>query len=68
VLAYLRRHPNAEDTLKGITKWWLLEQRIHESAMEVKAALTLLVKRKCIVRYRRANGEICYRIRRVEQA
>ena len=43
VLAYLVEHPQAQDTLEGIAKWWLLEQRIRDALADVEAALSELV-------------------------
>jgi len=67
ILAYLVNHPEAQDTLEGITEWWLLEQRIRHAVAEVDkvlhdlAAHDLLVTRQC------ADGRIYYGLNRVKE-
>ena len=39
---YLKNHPNAADTIEGITKWWLPEQGIEVSSVIVQQALNYL--------------------------
>ncbi len=39
---YLKNHPNAADTIEGITKWWLPEQGIEVSSLIVQQALNYL--------------------------
>jgi hypothetical protein len=60
VLSYLSRHPEAKDTIEGITEWWLLEQRIHVAEMVVKKALADLVDRGLIVQNRAGDGKVYY--------
>jgi len=36
ILEYLRKHPEASDTLEGIAEWWLLNQRIPTRCKESK--------------------------------
>lgn len=43
VLAYFLRNPRAADTLEGVTRWRLLEERIHRRVEEVDRALAWLV-------------------------
>lgn len=66
VLAYLRCHPNAEETLEGITQWWLLKQRIQESVKQVDAALNLLVMQKHVIVRRQLDGQVYFRLNRQE--
>lgn len=43
ILRYLDRNPDAQDTVEGITQWWLLEQQLIEEISAVQAALDELV-------------------------
>lgn len=49
ILTYLIEHPDAQDTLEGITYWWLLEQQIKTSISTVRVALTDLLSKELIV-------------------
>ena len=40
---YLQAHPNAMDSFEGIRRWWITEQKIHESAFSVQNALEILL-------------------------
>ena len=39
---YLKNHPNAADTIEGITKWWLSGLGIEVSSLLVQQALNYL--------------------------
>ena len=45
ILRYLVDHPEAEDTLEGIARWWLERRRIDQTVDEVGESLDLLVAR-----------------------
>jgi hypothetical protein len=60
-LAYLARHPQAQDTLEGIVQWWLLEQRLYRTTSEVRTALEALVAKGQIVARQGRDGRIYYR-------
>ena len=68
ILAYLSKHPNAEDTLEGIVHWWLLEQRIKRVIAEVKAALASLLTEKLVLSRRGGDGQTRYRLNRRKAA
>lgn len=68
ILAYVSRHPNAEDTLEGIVNWWLLEQQIKRVVAEVKAALARLVMEKLMLSRRGPDGQTRYRLNRRKAA
>jgi predicted transcriptional regulator len=68
ILDYLMRHPDAKDTVEGITQWWLLEQRIQRTLPEVEAALAELVERGLVNRYQQRDGRIRYRWSRQNEA
>jgi len=62
ILAYLARHPSAEDTLEGIVRWWLLEQKIRHQTSVVRAALSGLVERGILIEKRRQGVSFSYGI------
>ena len=45
VLSYLRAHPEAADTLQGIVRWWLPQQRYDRESGRIEAVLTWLAQR-----------------------
>ena len=48
ILDYLRKNPDAGDTLEGITRWWLNMERIDLSVKEVAQALESLMEQGVI--------------------
>ena len=50
ILNYLRRNPNAADTLEGIAKWWLGFEKIESSVEDVANILENLVQQGIIER------------------
>jgi hypothetical protein len=66
ILAYLTAHPKAQDTIEGITQWWLLEQDIKRSMAHVRAALVELIARKLVVEETGPDGRVRYRVDRPE--
>jgi hypothetical protein len=64
VLAYLLRHPQAQDTMEGIAEWWLLEQRIRHAVAEVEVALSELVRRDFLVARQCRDGRTYYGLNR----
>lgn len=55
ILNYLRRNPDAGDTLEDIAKWWLEMERIESSVDEVADVLESLVKQG-MVNIRESKG------------
>ncbi len=51
ILDYLRRHPQAKDSVEGIARFW-----VNADAIEVRRALDKLVDLKLVVK--RANASI----------
>ena len=63
ILKYLADNPAAQDTLRGITEWWLFKQRVVETESDVHAALTRLVARGKLARKIGADGQAMYHLR-----
>jgi hypothetical protein len=64
ILRYLRKHPNAKDTVDGIARWWLQESGDATLARVEKAVSFLLrigliveTQRKGLPRYYGVNPE-----------
>jgi hypothetical protein len=64
VLAYLVRHPQAQDTMEGIAEWWLLEQRIRCTVANVENTLRDLVDRDFLVVRHCLEGRTYYGLNR----
>ncbi|RKX65087.1 MAG: hypothetical protein DRP41_03615 [Thermodesulfobacteriota bacterium] len=46
---YLYRNPDTKDTLEGISRWWLLQERIDQKLEEVAICLDFLVSKGFII-------------------
>ncbi len=64
ILAYLRDHPDAEDTLEGIVQWWILERKIKYQKVLVQKAIDNLTKSNLVIEQKKKNIGCCYRINR----
>lgn len=62
ILAYLTKHPDAQDTLEGIVEWWLLEQKIERETEKVKEALAELIGKGLILERRDGDSRSFYKI------
>jgi hypothetical protein len=62
ILNYLLDHPEAKDTLDGIARWWILEQRVKREMEEVKAALADLTQKGWLLERRGADTLVHYRL------
>lgn len=65
ILAYLKSHPGARDSLEGIAEWWLLERRILQEMQDVKKALGELVT-KGLIEEMPAGDSLQYRMRKAD--
>jgi hypothetical protein len=63
LLAYLRRHPNAMDSLRGIADWWLPPHRGRIDLERVERALSTLETRGVVERVGSEDRPL-YRLRR----
>ncbi len=57
---YLKNHPNAADTIEGITKWWLPEQGTEVSRLIVQQALNFLGSKSVVKCNNNYNGNKVY--------
>jgi hypothetical protein len=64
ILDYLRKHPDAQDTVDGITEWWLPEEKIKSGAAIVREALNGLVEEGLVLERKGKDSQIHYRINR----
>lgn len=60
IFNYLRENPDAGDTLEGITKWWLLRQRLRDSLAMVQEAIEQLKARGLVVEQKRVDTNTLY--------
>lgn len=60
ILAYLRKHADARDTVEGIVEWWLLEQRIRIVSSEIEKALAELTAHGLLRRVSGRDGRVHY--------
>jgi hypothetical protein len=67
VLAYIVRHPQAQDTVEGIAEWWLLEERIRHAVSDVQAALNKLVNNGFLIAHQCSSGRTYYRLNREKE-
>lgn len=51
-----------QDTLEGITKWWLLDRTIQEETSKVKVALNHLLKEGLIEERQGLDSQVRYKI------
>jgi hypothetical protein len=61
ILGYLERNPHAGDTLMGVARWWVPQQRIHTAVQKVQRALDQLVKLGLVSRRKTTpHGPVLY--------
>jgi hypothetical protein len=64
ILQYLIDHPNAQDTLKGIVTWWLLERTIRHRTALVKEVLDKLVADGLVIAQQGSDFQTHYKMNR----
>lgn len=57
VLAYLRAHPSAADTLEGIAGWWLERRRVIVSVETVASAVQHLIEIGVVEEFQRGGAD-----------
>ena len=60
IVAYLRENPYAGDSVEGISRWWLMRQRITDSIEAVQNVLEHLRKNGSLYECSLANGRKVY--------
>lgn len=64
ILAYLAKNPDAQDTLKGISEWWLSEQSGPPNVAAVEEAVAGLVRSGLVVASAREGSQTYYKANR----
>lgn len=62
IVNYLLDHPEAKDTLEGIVRWWVMEQRIRREMLQVQQAIGELVQRGWLLERESADAKVHYRL------
>jgi hypothetical protein len=64
MMNYLRKHPDAADTLDGIVAWWLPLQRFETIKVRVESALAHLVEKGLLNREQLPDGSQLYALKK----
>lgn len=62
ILQYLIANPNAQDTVEGITTWWLLVRTIQNQTALVKEALAMLVADGLVIAHEGSDSRTYYKL------
>jgi len=62
IMRYFEEHPHALDSLEGVSRWRLLQQRVDDTVVETAAALEWLVGRGFVERVDVSFGPPLFRI------
>lgn len=62
ILDYLQEHPEAQDTLAGISEWWLAGHEINNRTATVKEALDELRSAGLINQHEGKDAQTSYRV------
>ena len=60
ITSYLADHPNANDTLEGVTQWWLLAKGAAWSRSDIQKAIARGIHEGLILETRGADGHVRY--------
>ena len=64
ILAYLEQHPDAVDTIEGITSFWMQRQNAEIAIAKVSHTLKKLAKKGRIKVFQSLDGTIYYKLKR----
>jgi hypothetical protein len=62
ILSYFLRNPQAADSVKGVARWRLLEERVHRQIEDTDEALGWLVRNGFLVRVSPVFTEAVYQL------
>jgi hypothetical protein len=62
ILQYLIDNPNAQDTVEGITTWWILVRTIKHQTALVKEALSMLVADGLVIAHEGSDSRTYYKL------
>jgi hypothetical protein len=60
IMGYFREHPYSGDSVEGISRWWLMQQRISESLEVVQQVLEHLNEIGFLYERKTADGHSIY--------
>jgi predicted transcriptional regulator len=64
ILRYLIKNPSAQDTIKGVVDWWLLERKTKYQRRLVKQALDMMVKHGLVIARKKPDSQFVYKLYR----
>ena len=62
VLGYLQKHPEASDTLEGISRWWVEHECVGDIVDKVSEALEVLLEKGLLEKSERCGDTFRYRL------
>lgn len=62
ILDYLRKNPDAGDTLEGISRWWVQSEYIEQLVDEVASVLERLTKEGVVKKQEVKGGTSVYKV------
>lgn len=66
ILRYFRRNPQAADTIEGVARWRLLDERIERNVTQVSRAIEWLVCRGFVVQEFTSPSTSIFRLNQLE--
>lgn len=60
IISYIRKHPNAVDSVEGIASWWITRERYSTAINIVQDALNMLESSGRLLKSTTGNGKEIY--------